>query len=324
MIVANGHSNDFLHKYRNNQIQQGLGLGIYLDDFLLFKRGQLNFILGHDNVGKSYWMMWYFLSLATQHNIKFTLFMDENSVNNAMRDLVRMYLGKNIQDSSAKELEIAIMKVEEWFSFIDNSKRYTPEEILNIFRECKSDVFLIDPFNALKMQMSYSLNYDVLNELKMFCKTTKSTIYINAHPSSQSGRRMSVFPKGHTHEGQVMPPMKDDIEGGKAFSNKADDFLILHRFVASLNDKTTTYLEVRKVKDTDTGGQQTLINNPIAFDFNRGNGFLCGGQDSIKRPKNFQTIIYKDEPIAPVDFNKIGRQVNESKLTPEDEGFFPF
>lgn len=324
MIVANGHSNDFLHKYRNNQIQQGLGLGIYLDDFLLFKRGQLNFILGHDNVGKSYWMMWYFLSLATQHDIKFTLFMDENSVNNAMRDLVRMYLGKKIQDSSAKELEIAIMKVEEWFSFIDNSKRYTPEEILNIFRECKSDVFLIDPFNALKMQMSYSSNYDVLNELKMFCKTTKSTIYINAHPSSQSGRRMSVFPKGHTHEGQVMPPMKDDIEGGKAFSNKADDFLILHRFVASPNDKTTTYLEVRKVKDTDTGGQQTLINNPIAFDFNRGNGFLCGGQDSIKRPKNFQTVIYKDEPITPVDFNKIGRQVNESKLTPEDEGFFPF
>lgn len=324
MIVANGHSNDFLHKYRNNQIQKGLGLGIYLDDFLLFKRGQLNFILGHDNVGKSYWMMWYFLSLATQHDIKFTLFMDENSVNNAMRDLVRMYLGKNIQDSSAKELEIAIMKVEEWFSFIDNSKRYTPEEILNIFRECKSDVFLIDPFNALKMQMSYSSNYDVLNELKMFCKTTKSTIYINAHPSSQSGRRMSVFPKGHTHEGQVMPPMKDDIEGGKAFSNKADDFLILHRFVASPNDKTTTYLEVRKVKDTDTGGQQTLINNPIAFDFNRGNGFLCGGQDSIKRPKNFQTVIYKDEPIVPVDFNKIGRQVNESKLTPEDEGFFPF
>lgn len=319
MIVANGHSNDFLHKYRNNQIEKGLGLGIYLDDYLLFKRGQLNFILGHDNVGKSYWIMWYFLSLATQHDLKFTLFMDENSVNNAMRDLVRMYLGKKIQDSSQKELEIAIIKIESWFSFIDNSRRYTPEEILKVFIECKSDVFLIDPFNALKMQMSYSSNYDVLNELKMFCKTTKSTIYINAHPSSQSGRRLAVFPKGHTYEGQVMPPMKDDIEGGKAFSNKADDFLILHRFVASPNDKTTTFLEVRKVKDTDTGGQQTLINNPIAFDFNRGNGFLCGGQDSIKRPKTFQIVIYQDEPIKQANLMNIGREVNEFKPLTDDQ-----
>ena len=319
MIVANGHSNDFLNKYRNNQIQKGLGLNIYLDDYLLFKRGQLNFILGHDNVGKSYWIMWYFLSLATQHDLKFTLFMDENSVNNAMRDLVRMYLGKKIQDSSQMELDIAIIKIESHFNFIDNSKRYTPEEILNVFRECKSDVFLIDPFNALKMQMSYSSNYDVLNELKMFCKTTKSTIYINAHPSSQSGRRMAVFPKGHDYEGQVMPPMKDDIEGGKAFSNKADDFLILHRFVASKTNNTTTLLEVRKVKDTDTGGQQTLINNPIAFDFNRGNGFLCGGQDSIKRPKTFQTIIYQDEPIKQANLMNIGREVNEFKPLTDDQ-----
>jgi hypothetical protein len=82
--------------------------------------------------------------------------------------------------------------------------------------------------------MSYSSNYDVLIDLKQFTKTGKS-IYVNAHPSSASGRRSAIYPEKHDWSGHVMPPLKSDIEGGKAFANKADDFLVVHRLTQHTN-----------------------------------------------------------------------------------------
>jgi len=326
MILKDGHSTQQILDYKNGLIPKGLELGIYLDEHFVHKQGQLNFSLGHDNVGKTYFMEWYFLALATNHNLTFTLFMDENPPYKVLRDMLKMYLAKPIEEMTEKEIQKGLMKLENHFKFVDNTKRYTPEEIINVFRETNTDVYLIDPFNALKSSMTYAGNYDVLNELKMFCKTTGKTIYINAHPSTASGRKQAVYSKGHNWEGHIMFPFKDDIEGGKPFSNKADDFIIIHRFNGHETLRFTTLVEVKKIKDTDTGGRQTLNEQPIFFDYNFGYGFKCGGIDCIKRAKNVQTNLYtpKQEVNKPVDFNKIGRQVNESKLTPEDEGFFPF
>lgn len=326
MILEDGHSNKRILDYKNGLIPKGLGLGIYFDEFFVHKQGQLNFSLGHDNVGKTYFMEWYFLALATNHNITFTLFMDENEPYKIIRDMLKMYYCKPIEQMNDKEIERGIMKIEHYFKFVDNKKRYTPDELLKVFEESKSDVFLIDPFNALKTPLSYSGNYDVLNELKMFCKRTGKTIYINAHPSTASGRKQAVYPKGHSWEGHLMAPFKDDIEGGKPFSNKADDFIIIHRLNGHETLRFTTLVEVKKVKDTDTGGKQTLIEQPISFDYNFGYGFKCGGIDCIKRPSDVQTNLHipKQEIKPPVDFTKIGREVNENKLTPDDEGFFPF
>lgn len=326
MILKDGHSTQQILDYKNGLIPKGLELGIYLDEHFVHKQGQLNFALGHDNVGKTYFMEWYFLALATNHNLTFTLFMDENPPYKVLRDMLKMYLAKPIEEMTEKEIQKGLMKLENHFKFVDNTKRYTPEEIINVFRETNTDVYLIDPFNALKSSMTYAGNYDVLNELKMFCKTTGKTIYINAHPSTASGRKQAVYPKGHSWEGHIMFPFKDDIEGGKPFSNKADDFIIIHRFNGHETLRFTTLVEVKKIKDTDTGGRQTLNEQPIFFDYNFGYGFKCGGIDCIKRAKDVQANLYtpKQEVKKPVDFNKIGRQVNESKLTPEDEGFFPF
>ena len=324
MILKDGHSTQKILDYKNGKIPKGLGLGIQLDEYFVHKHGQLNFALGHDNVGKSYFMEWYFLALATNHKLKFTMFMDENEPYKVFRDMLKMYLNKPIQDASDKEIERSLIKLEHYFKFVDNKKRYTPEELLQVFEESDSDVFLIDPFNALKTPLSYSGNYDVLNELKMFCKRTGKTIYINAHPSTASGRKQSVYPNGHNWAGHLMAPFKDDIEGGKPFSNKADDFLIIHRLNGHESLKYVTLVEVKKVKDTDTGGKQTMLNVPLYFDYNFGYGFKCGGIDCIKRPEEIQTKVdFKQQVKQNVDFQSIGREINE-KLTPNDEGFFPF
>jgi hypothetical protein len=44
-----------------------------------------------------------------------------------------------------------------------------------------------------------------------------------------------------------------------------------------------TMVSVEKVKDTDTGGKQTMLNVPVLFNFNAGLGFKCAGVDPILR-----------------------------------------
>ena len=282
MILNNGHSTQYLNDYLDGKVPTGLKLGCDLDDYYVHKHAQLNIILGHDNVGKTYFMEWYFLALATNHNLKFCLFMDENFHGKVMRDLIQMYAGKKFMDLTYNEVRRYETILEQNFKFVDNTKRYTPDELLNIFDKAECDIHLIDPFNGLKTPMSYSSNYDVLNDLKHFTKNGKS-IYINAHPSSASGRRSAIYPEKHGWSGHVMPPLKSDIEGGKAFSNKADDFIVIHRLTQHPDLWNYTMIEVVKIKDTDTGGKPTMLNEPIMMDYNFGLGFKVNGKDVIKR-----------------------------------------
>ena len=282
MILNNGHSTKYLNDYLEGKVPSGLKLGCDLDDYYVHKQGQLNIILGHDNVGKTYFLEWYFLALATNHDLKFCLFMDENYQGKVMRDLIQMYAGKKFMELSYNDVRKYETILEQNFKFVDNTKRYTPDELLNIFNKAECDVHLIDPFNGLKTPMSYSSNYDVLNDLKHFTKEGK-TIYINAHPSSASGRRSAVYPEKHGWSGHVMPPLKSDIEGGKAFANKADDFLVVHRLTQHPDLWNYTMVEVTKIKDTDTGGKPTMLNEPMMLDYNFGLGFVIRGKDVIKR-----------------------------------------
>ena len=290
MILQNGHSTQYLNDYLDGKIPTGLKLGCDLDNHFVHKHGQLNVILGHDNVGKTYFMEWYFLALVTNHDLKVCLFMDENFHGKVMRDLIQMYAGKKYMDLSFSEVRRYETILEQSFKFVDNTKRYTPDELLNIFDKAECDIHLIDPFNGLKTPMSYSTNYDVLNDLKHFTKSGKS-IYINAHPSSASGRRSAIYPDKHDWAGHVMPPLKSDIEGGKAFPNKADDFLIVHRLTQHPTMWNLTLVEVVKIKDSDTGGKPTMLNQPVMMDYNFGLGFKVNGKDVIKRLNNQQSEI---------------------------------
>jgi hypothetical protein len=299
MILPAGHSTKYLADYRDGKIAMGLGLDCELDNHLRFKRGQLNMFLGHDNVGKSYFMKWYFLALATNHGLTFCLFMDEDYHGKVMRDLVQMYTGKSFMDLHHKEIRRAEMKLEMHFKFIDNQKRYEPKEITSLFLDSDSDVLLIDPWNALKMDLTYGDNYNVLNELKMITKNTNKTIYVNLHPNSASGRLGAVYPKDHIWAGQVRLPLKSDAEGGKAFANKADDFVVIHRLISHPDMWMKTLVEVVKVKDVDTGGKPTLFETPVLLDYNFGRGFLVGSsrKDVIKRPEVKQAKI-EEKPVV--------------------------
>ena len=56
--------------------------------------------------------------------------------------------------------------------------------------------------------------------------------------------------------------------------------------------KYVTLISVDKIKDTDTGGQQTLLEDYIFCEFNRGLGFEIGGVNPLK--KYDETRFYRD------------------------------
>ena len=307
MILNNGHSTKFLTDYRDGKIPKGLKLGCYLDENFVYKHNQLNIFLGHDNVGKTYFQLWYFLALATNHDLSFCLFCDENSAGKIMRDLVQMYCNKPFMDLTHKEIRRAEIKMESHFSFIDNRKRYTPNEIIDDFMLTKANTLLIDPWNALKMDLTYHGNYDVLGDLKMLTKEGNYTIFVNAHPTSASGRRNAIYPKDHMWHGQVTIPFKKEIEGGNSFTARADDFIAIHRLISHTELWRFTTVEIQKVKDTSTGGKPTFQDQPIMLDYNFGLGLTCNGVDVIKRPQAFQQKIVPNEPRE--DLNKF-RNIN--------------
>jgi hypothetical protein len=200
-----------------------------------------------------------------------------------MRDLIQMYSGIPFKDLHDNQINNYYAFLEQYFDFIDNSKLYTPEQLLEEFNKTDADVCLIDPFTGLSRQYGYEGNYEFLNMARQFVNETGKTIYINTHPTSESGRQGNLFPKGHMWEGHLKPPMAAYVEGGKSFLNRCDDFITIHRLTKHESMKYVTLISVDKIKDRDTGGEQTLLEDYIFCDFNSGLGFELYGVNPLNK-----------------------------------------
>lgn len=292
MLLKQGDALQYLLDVRDGKIKQGLGIDCYLDEHLKFKPKQLNIILGHDNVGKTYWINWYFLTLALKHDLTFCIWSGENQKGQILRDMVQMYRGKHFSKLTHSQIAGDVAYLEQYFSFIDNSNLYKPEEILALFAKSGCKVGLIDPFTGLDREMSFAGNYEFMNTARQFVNKTGMTIYINTHPNTESGRSGNLYTDGEL-KGHLKAPLKDGIEGGKAFLNRCDDMLVIHRLIKHPEYKFKTWVNVEKVKDTETGGKHTEIDYPIVCDFNSGLGFTINGTDPLQkhRPKDIQNKI---------------------------------
>ena len=124
-----GDAIQYLIDYRNGKIVKGLGIGCSLDDHLRFKRKQLNIILGHDNVGKTYWINWYFLTLAIKHGLKFCIWSGENQKGQILRDMIQMYLGEKFTTIPESQIINTATYLEQFFDFLPNDVLYKPNEI---------------------------------------------------------------------------------------------------------------------------------------------------------------------------------------------------
>lgn len=297
----------YLEDYKEGRIQLGKGITVpALDEALRYKQGQFNIINGIDNVGKTAWMLWYFLCLSVHHDLKWIVWSGENKGGQLVRQLIEFYTGQKLKELTIQEIYKHELTISNWFVFVDNSDMYKSKDLFKIFTDTDAHGCLIDPYTGLNRGYTHADNYDFLNESREFCNATNKTLYLNTHPNT-SGANM-IYPPNDALSGYKVAPGKSQSEGGQPFANRCDDFITIHRHTDHPTYWSYTEIYVRKVKDTETGGAVTKKGCQISFEYNGGLGFTNAGINPLGNK-------IKPEIEPKIEFND--NFINETK--PEND-----
>ena len=283
-----------LNKIRNGEIKEGLTLGFpELDEFLRFKPKNFNVILGHANTGKTTIVLFLMLAYSIKHKIKWLVFSSENEAYSIIRKLIEFLEQKTIEDISVEQFDKHNKFINEHFKIIDSTKMYTYRELLELCTSIKEawhyDGLLIDPYNSLikdtKLITSvggHEYDYQATTELRIFAKKHSVSVWLTTHANTAALRWTHRV--DHPYAGYPMPPNAADVEGGGKFVNRADDFLVVHRYIQHPSEFMYSLLHVRKVKEVESGGRPTSIDEPVRLKALRNNvGFSVDGVSVIKR-----------------------------------------
>lgn len=260
--------NSYIEQIRDGTFEMGKSTGIKtLDPHWLLKDASLVVINGHDNVGKSV-VLWYIATLsALFYGWKWIIYSSENKAGGVKRKILEFWLCKPIEKFTESELEEGYVWFKKHFVIIKNTELYTYSDIIKIGKSLNEieqrQGFLVDPYNSLWRNTTDTHEYDyrAMTEFRQFISQTKCGVYLNCHAITEALRRR--YPKEHMYAGFPMPPDKSDTEGGGKFSNKADDFLTIHRMTQHPNLWKWTEIHVKKIKEMETGGKHTPMEEPV-------------------------------------------------------------
>jgi hypothetical protein len=293
MLIDYKQQIEHLKEIRKGSIKEGAGYGLpEVDEYFRFKPSNFNVILGHANVGKTTVALYLMLVQAQKNDIKWLVFSSENESHSVIRKLVEFLVAKPINKVSEEEFNKWTEWVNDRFKFIDCNKLYTYRSLLDVAKAVhnawKFQGFFIDPYNSLikdRKQMEgisgHDYDYEATTEMRLFCKENNVSIWLNTHANTQALR--IKHPLGHEYVGHPIPPLASDVEGGGKFVNRADDFIVIHRYTQHPSDWMQSHIHVRKVKETDTGGRPTSMNEPIRMRSIPNNvGFEISGRSLLK------------------------------------------
>ena len=271
---------DYLRSVRDGTLKMGLTTGSpALDQYFLFKEGNMVNTNGIDNTGKSVFTWYLCLLAAMYHGWKGIIFSSENTLGAFMRKMIQFYWGKSLVGNYAmNEMEYNIAKkfIEEHFVLIKAQEDlYNYKDIINMVKKTlkikKYNYGMIDPYNSLKIDLSgfsklstHEYHYEALSEIKAFGQKNNFGWFVNHHAVTSAARTKDAEKKYQA------APNKQDTEGGQKVANKTDDFLTIHRITQHPTDWMVTELHVRKIKDTETGGRPTPLEMPVKFEMYRG------------------------------------------------------
>ena len=273
----------YLQQVIDGTLPMGLTTGSpALDEHFLLKEGNFVMVNGTDNVGKTKFIWYLQLLSAMYHGWHGIIFASENTLGSFMRAMIQFYWGKQLPRSSnysMNETEYKIAKdfVESHFVQIKAQEDlYNYKDILNMIKKVKKkhpkyNHAMIDPYNSLKIDLSgfsklntHEYHYEALSELKAYGHQNKFGWFINHHAVTAAARAKDGEKK------YPLAPNKADTEGGVKTANKADDFLTIHRITQHPTDWMITEVHVRKIKETETGGRPTSLDQPVKFEMYRG------------------------------------------------------
>jgi hypothetical protein len=287
-----------LNDIRAGNVNEGLRLGVdRLDNHFRLVYGNLNFILGHANTGKTHLVFYLMFLYSLKHNVRWLVFSSENEPYALIRKLIEFAEGKPINQIETEDFKKQYDWVFNHFKFVDTEKAYTYKDLLELATAVKKawdyQGFLIDPLNSLKKNIpknsnSYEYSYESLTDIRIFCKQHNITTWICVHAVTEALRKK--HPQGHYYANQPIPPMASDSEMGGMSMNRADDFLIIHRYIYHETDWIYSNLYSAKVKNQELGYKPTPIDDPVKFRSILNNvGFEIDGKNLVTYKTKEQT-----------------------------------
>jgi len=290
---------------------------------------------------------WLLLLAAMYHGWRGIIFSSENTLGAFMRKMIQFYWGKSLYGKFAMndtEYQTAKAFIEKHFSLIKAQEDlYNYKDIINMVKKArkssKYDYGMIDPYNSLKIDLSgfsklstHEYHYEALSEIKSYGQQNNFGWFVNHHAVTAALRAKDGEKK------YPVAPQKADTEGGGKVSNKADDFVTIHRITQHPTDWMVTEVHVRKIKDTETGGRVTPIDSPVKFEMYKGGcGFIERREDGLRNidpihqwhMKNgiIQQELYKSEKQINNSFNDHSKIIDINGWMPykdfnNDEGPF--
>tara|TARA_R110002153_G_scaffold129198_1_gene277853 strand:- start:2033 stop:2944 length:912 start_codon:yes stop_codon:yes gene_type:complete len=299
LIEYNDHLN-YLRKIRSGEVRTGAKLGLpKIDEHFRFKPSNFNIILGHANVGKTSIALYLMLLYSVLHKKRWLVYSSENEPYSLIRKMIEFLEKKPINKISEEGFTRSSRFVDRYFKFVDNQKMYTYKDLIELGEAIKGawdyDGLFVDPYNSLKKDPvllksvgGHEYDYQACTEFRIFCKKYGVTVWLNTHANTEALRKKhSAF---EDYAGHPIPPMASDVEGGGKFVNRADDFMVIHRYVQHPSEYMYCHIHIRKVKEIETGGRPTSLSDPIKLKALPNNvGYTLADEDmlqAVRTPEN--------------------------------------
>ena len=307
MSFISSDDEDFrwIDDYSQGKVEGGLDTGdTKLDEHFRYKK-EFVIITGHSNVGKTTTMLYLIANSAVRHGWKWVLYSSENRTASVKMSLMQFAMDKKASDMTYLERRQAYKWVNEHFVVINNNQVYGYSDIIlfveKVMRQTPIDAIFVDPYNSLKLDMgqkgvsSHEYHYEAASEFLTFSKANDMAVWLNMHAVTEAQRR-----KGD--DGLPVAPYAEDTEGGGKFVNRADCFLTIHRKVQSMEPdiRRMSEIHVRKVRDVETGGRPTALEDPYCLMMNLSH---TGFTDMVGRRALYQPISFPEESTMPINLS---------------------
>ena len=307
MSFISSDDEDFrwIDDYSQGLIQLGLDTGEpKLDEFFRYKK-EFVIVNGHSNVGKTTTMLYLIANSAVRHDWKWVVYSSENRTASVKMSLMQFAMDKKVADMTFGERKQAYKWVQEHFTVINNNQVYSYSDIVlfmeKVMRQQPVDGIFVDPYNSLKLDMKgsgigvHDYHYEAASEFLTFSKANEIAVWLNCHSGTEAQRR-----KGP--DGLPVAPYAEDTEGGGKFVNRADCFLTIHRKVQSMEPdiRRMSEIHVRKVRDVETGGRPTALEDPYCLMMNLSH---TGFTDRVGRRALYQPINFPEESTMPINLS---------------------
>jgi hypothetical protein len=289
--------------FAEGKIEAGLDTGSeILDKFWRYKKN-FTIINGHSNVGKTTFALYLMINSAVRHGWKWIVYSSENRTASIKMKLMAFASNMDVKDMSYAQRKKAYEWVSEHFVLISNKQVYSYYDLI-IFGEKLLNKggfhgYFIDPYNSLRIDMSersglstHEYHYEAASEFLTFTNNHDIAVWLNMHAVTEAQRRKGT-------DGLPIAPYAEDTEGGGKHVNRSDDFLTFHRKVQAQDsiDRRTIEFHVRKIRETETGGSPTAVDDPIRFQMNLHN---TGFTDAFGKPL-FKSILDQEVEQKSID-----------------------